>query len=358
MIKKLFAAAAAAAMFMSCAVTAFARTEYQETEVSAPPKMLVMGDSIATGFNLEGYSEGRDNCPSYANLLKEKYSAELPEDCGFTLKNIALDGQTSEQLLNSMNAGQLDGEFADADCIVISIGGNDLLHAIWDTFEGIDFENWEKPSTSEIIKVVTRLGGLKKKLDENLDLFDKNLASIAKYIRSKTKGEIIFQTLYDPLENFSMIPGVSGIAEEKIGRLNEIIKTHAGDASSRYTICDVAESFKGRAEELTRINSMDIHPTEEGHKVIYEQLADVIGKFTFTYQKAVEIPDPEPAEKPAQPAAAVLTDSADTDSGSNSLLIVFCAAGTAIVGAGAVVSIIIMKKRTANLTNTREETSE
>lgn len=346
MLKKIASAAAAAVMFVSSAVTAFAKTEYQTTEVPVPTKMLVLGDSIATGYNLEGYSkDDYSKCPSYANLLRDKYSAELPSDCGFTLTNKAKDGQTSEELLTAVTSGSLDKELGEADCVVISIGGNDLLHALWDVFKEAGIENFRKPSGKELVKLATKLGDLKDQLDDNLNAFDVNLSSIAKLIRSKTKGEVIFQTLYDPFESFSMVPGVSGISNDKIKRLNEIIKSHAGDASSRYTVCDVAPSFVGKATELTRINSIDIHPTEAGHKVISELLDAVIRKTSYTYEKAVEVPDP--AEPEAKEAAAEVTKTSDSkdDGDSNTLIFVICGAGAAAVIAAA--AVIVTKKRSA-----------
>jgi lysophospholipase L1-like esterase len=346
MLKRLTSAVAAMMILVSSAVTAFAKTEYQDTEVPVPPKMLVLGDSIATGFNLEGYSaEDKTKCPSYANLLKDKFASELPSDCETKLTNAAVDGQTSEELLNEINSGKLDKDLEEADCVIVSIGGNDLLHALWDTLKEAGISNIQKPSASELLKIATKFNSLKDQLDENLKLFDTNLASIAKAIRSKAKGEVIFQTLYDPFENFSMVPGISKIAKEKIERLNEIIKTHAGDPSSKYTVCDVAPSFAGKAEELTRIKSIDIHPTEEGHKVIFEQLDSAIRKAKYSYQKAVEVPDdPEPAAEPAAADVTKTNDSSDSkdDKDDNSLLTyVFISVGTA---AAASIIIIVLKK--------------
>ena len=214
---------------------------YREVSIPVPHSVVVMGDSIATGFGLEGYAAGNGSPLSYANILKDKYSKQLPSDCTFELTNFAVDGYTSDDLLNLLNSGKCDDALAKADCVLISIGGNDLLHAMWDTLKeaGISYEGGNF-SAKEILKILTSIGKLKKKLDENLLIFDQNLPKIASYIRTKSEGEFFIQTLYDPLESFSMIPGISSIAKEKIGRLNEIITAHAADPSGEYTVCDVA----------------------------------------------------------------------------------------------------------------------
>lgn len=349
MFKKIASAAAAALIFVSASVTAFAKTEYQDTEVPVPPKMLVLGDSIASGYNLEGYSaDDKTKCSSYSNLLAEKFKAELPSDCETKLTNCAVDGQTSEELLNEVNSGKFDKELEEADCVIVSIGGNDLLHALWDTLKEAGISNSKKPSAGELLKLATKFGTLKDQLEENLKLFDTNLASVAKAIRSKTEGEVIFQTLYDPFESFTMVPGISKISKEKIASLNEIIKIHAGDPLSKYTVCDVAPSFVGKANELTRIKSIDIHPTEEGHRVIFEQLDNVIRKSKYSYSKAIEIPD-EPESQPEAKAAAAepakTSSSKDEDKDSSSVIYIVCGAGAAAAIAAA--AVIISKKRSA-----------
>lgn len=333
MLKRLVSAAAAAVLMLCTALPVCAETSYVEEEVGVPPSILVMGDSIATGFALEVYDKGKENCESYANILKKRYEAELPADCGFNLKNVAVDGQTSTELLSALNSGKFDADIAGFDCIVISIGGNDLLGALWDTLKDINVGIASGDiGITDIVKIAASFGDLKDKLDENLAVFDSNIKAIAGYIKGRAKGELIIQTLYDPFQDFKKVPGLASIAQEKIARLDETIKLHAGDAGGGYTVCDVAPDFDGRAEELTRINLIDIHPNAEGHKVIAEVLDKTIRAKKYHYLKAVEVQAPAAEEKES--------------GGTNVWLIVGIAA--AVAAAGAVVAVIIIKKgRTA-----------
>lgn len=311
MFKRLLSLAAAALAAVSAAAAVSAETEYRGTSVSAPPVMVVLGDSIATGYGLEGYDGGKDKCASYANLLKDKFTAELPEDCGFKLTNFAVDGFTSADLLDLLNSGELDEDLAEASCITVSTGGNDLLHALWTTLQnsGIGSGNVDKEA---VMKLLTALGSLKSTLEENLVSFESNLEGIALYIRSKTSAEVFVQTLYDPLESFSMIPGLSSLAEEKVGALNEIIVKHSTDKGAEYSVSDVASKFKGKAQELTNISRIDIHPNAEGHKVIAEVLGKSITSKSYTYMQAVEVEESKPVE--TEPA---VTEPAETEPASS-----------------------------------------
>ena len=342
-----FITCAVIAVMMSVSVSAetstVKETAWREVSIPVPHSMVVMGDSIATGFGLEGYAAGQGSPLSYSNLLKDKYSPQLPSDCSFELTNFAVDGYTSEDLLGLLNSGKADDALSKADCIVISIGGNDLLHALWDTLKdaGITVSQGMDLSAGTLLKIVTSLGKLKDKLDANLDVFDVNLPKIVSYIRMKTSSEFFIQTLYDPLESFALIPGISKLAKEKIGRLNEIIKTHAGDAEGGYSVCDVAPEFTGKAKELTNIGKMDIHPTAAGHKLISEILDRAVTSKKYSYQqeyvieRTVELPGTDDADD---------TDSAGSKQGSRTVMIaVICSVCALAAGAGAM--YLIIKKR-------------
>ncbi|HBI51318.1 MAG TPA: hypothetical protein DDX72_00880, partial [Ruminococcaceae bacterium] len=101
-------------------------------ETAVPPKIVFLGDSIAAGFGLEGYTASDlYNCRSYANIIGEMYDKELPEDCTGVMVNKAVSGATSSELLESIKSGELDEALADSDAVVVSIGGNDLLSVLF-----------------------------------------------------------------------------------------------------------------------------------------------------------------------------------------------------------------------------------
>ena len=341
MFRKLVTVLSAAVIFIMAVVPVSAETATREVEADVPPRLLVLGDSIATGYGLEGYDKGKEGCQSYANILKDRYSSELPAECEFTLTNRAVDGMTSEGLLSELNSGSLDEALKNADCIIISIGGNDLLHALWDFLADKGITSPSSATVVDVVKIVATLGKLKDKLDENLAAFETNLTAITGYITSKTEGVLIMQTLYDPFQSFGLIPGFSSIAADKIARLDETIRAHAGDASRNYTVCDVAPEFVGRSDELTNMGRIDIHPNAEGHKVIAELLDKTVRAVKYSYTETYEI---EPAVTEAEssaPAAEPKQESSDSTNGWI-WLVLGLAGGAAVVG---IASVIVIKKR-------------
>ncbi len=278
-LRALAAVTAAAAVFLSACPTTFA--DAGDIEVNTPPNIVFMGDSIATGFGLDGYSaQDKTKCASYANLLTAVFDSELPEKAGFSSSNLAADGLTSSKMLTNLRDGIYDKELKHADAIVISIGGNDLLKPLLNLVSG---EN----SFSEAIDKLFSLG---KTLDKNLDAYSDNLENIAAeiYARNSSKDLTIFvQTLYNPLEGNSLT-ALADLAEEKIDRLNSIIKDEADDLD--YSVADVAKAFEGENVELTNIENMDIHPNADGHARIARTLQPIIEEHTYTYY------DPEAAE--------------------------------------------------------------
>lgn len=337
MIRKLLALAAAAVFAAAGCFCAHAETAYREVEVSAPPKMLVLGDSIATGYGLTGYENGRDRCRSYANILKDKYTSELSAVCTFELTNAAVDGYTSGDLLALLKSGQLDDKLSETSCIVISIGGNDMLHALWEMLDKAGITSASEIKGTAVLKMLTSINDLKDKLDENLTAFEKNLTGMTEYISGKSDCPCFVQTLYDPLESFTLVPGLSIVAEEKIGRLNELIRSHASDSGTEYTVCEVAPEFKGKADTLTNIGKVDIHPNSEGHKVI----ADVVGK-AITANKYSYMQPYEAVSAEAADAGAADESVTRLQGGSGSVIAVVCAVCALCAGAAA---FIIIKKR-------------
>ena len=124
-------------------------------EVNTPPRLMFLGDSIAAGYGLNGYtSDDNYSCPdSYANTLDVKYTAELAEICDHEMQNFSVSGATSADLIELLNSGKLDSALAETDAVVVSIGGNDLLENIYPILSslGITAENKEIKISSPIL---------------------------------------------------------------------------------------------------------------------------------------------------------------------------------------------------------------
>ena len=276
MFRKITSLIASAVIFLGLTGCSMVKRDIIEKEyqIEVPQRMLFLGDSIPAGYGLDGYTDSDNyNCASYPNILKEKYTAELAEICPHEMQNFAVSGATSDDLLDLLDSGKLDSALADTDAVVVSIGGNDMLHIMFGIFESLGMTNENRAPDIEnidILSVIGQLMTMDSDIDDALTGFETNIKEISAKLNEKTSGEIYVQTLYNPLEVFTDFQMLVEFSDEKIDKYNEIVKNNAID----YKVIDVAPEFEGKCGELTRINQFDIHPNEEGHKLI----ADIVDK--------------------------------------------------------------------------------
>ncbi len=254
-------------------------------ELNSPPRLMFLGDSIAAGYGLDGYTlQDNYSCPdSYANILDEKYTLDLAEICPHEMQNFAVSGATSSDLIELLNSGKLDSALAETDAVIVSIGGNDLLENIYPIISslGITAENKEIDlSNIDVISLIGQITTLEEDISESLAEFEVNLNEIASLLDAKTEGNVYIQTLYNPFENFTDISMVTDFTQTTIVQFNDIIKNNSAD---KYRIIDVAADFAGRSNDLTRIKEIDIHPNEAGHKIIAEAVDEALTAETYIY---------------------------------------------------------------------------
>lgn len=254
-------------------------------ELNSPPRLMFLGDSIAAGYGLNGYTlQDNYSCPdSYANILNEKYTSDLAEICPHEMQNFAVSGATSSDLMELLNSGKLDSALAETDAVVVSIGGNDLLGHIFPIIDslGITPENQSIDIAEiDIFTLLEQLNTLEEDVANSLIQFEENLKEIAVILNDKTAGDVYIQTLYNPFENFTDISTVVDFTESTLAEFNRIIEDNSADS---YKVIDIASDFKQKNGELTRISELDIHPNEAGHKVIAEAVDDALTADTYTY---------------------------------------------------------------------------
>lgn len=239
--------------------------------------LVVLGDSIASGYGLAEYTPGNNySAPlSFGNMLGAEFHG---------YRNFAVDGRTSAQLLYSLQnqSEDLSEALSAADKIVISIGGNDFLKPMVSAVKSAlfgDLEMLEALISGEF--KAEMIGGVTNKvLLAALDAAKKvDIAEIADNIEACSReirkinpdAEIIVLTVYDPFSDSVLLSAASDIAFEKLHELNGRISDIDG-----ITVADVYSLFDGRAGELTNINRLDIHPNAEGHNVIFELLEGIL----------------------------------------------------------------------------------
>ena len=299
-------------------------------ESDVPPKLVFLGDSIAAGYGLDGYSpDDLYNCSSYANILGERYRNALDGKYDQVTVNDAVTGDTSSQLLAHIKEGEFDGALGGSDAVVISIGGNDLLNVIWDITRdlGYDQENRKfSASDFDLISAIFSIASFNETVDEALSLFTRNLNEITDEIRTRTDAEIFVQTLYDPFSDLD-VKFITDITGSRVAEFNSIVEENAEkDGTHRYTVVDVAKDLEGKSGELTNISKYDVHPNQEGHKVIAEAVDAAIHSHTYTYTYQEEV----------------------TDTGAVITLIWICVAAAILIIAAAVLIVVKVKRKKEN----------
>ena len=87
----------------------------EETQV----RYVAIGDSISSGYGLE--------VPE-----TEAFPSLIAQDNGYTLTNLAEAGETSGSLLAKLENAEMAEALSTADVITLTIGGNDMLAALFD----------------------------------------------------------------------------------------------------------------------------------------------------------------------------------------------------------------------------------
>ena len=230
--------------------------------------LLILGDSIATGYGLSDYSSTAipKATKSWSTLLSEKYGANQ--------FNYAVDGATVSDLLYKVNRSDSEIDIADADVICISIGGNAFL-------------NFLEQSTQDM----SAISGIDAQAEELLAELSEELEEVFSVLREKNPtATILVQTLFHPFQDWTADAECIGHAGSTIGEwmgiyvnaYNEILKEKI--EKHGFLCIDVAKEF----EEIGTPNLVDTkvyetleailddidniapHPTQAGHEEIYK----------------------------------------------------------------------------------------
>ena len=276
-------------------LASFAKAESEAKDKIIPKakveNLTVLGDSLATGYGLDGYDAETDNAEilSYANLVAAYYGLTLGE----SYFNYAKDTATSAELLKKLSNELSEEEYnniAKSDVIVISIGGNDILELLltyMKEFLKLDQNATLEQTITKLSKMTeNELKDLKKKAEsfykskekgtnEACKKMGENISSAYEKLRQiAPKAQIYIQSLYNPVNELPQYTALSVVNANIISKLidtaNDRIFSTA-DKKGMYVI-DVFAEFSGRKENCTNISSFDVHPNQHGHAIIADAL--------------------------------------------------------------------------------------
>ena len=254
------------------------------TASAETPTVLVLGDSISTGYGLSDASN------SYANLVADYYGAECI--------NKAQDGLKAEELKVSLENGDYDTELSKADYVLVTIGGNDVLAPALEIIQkvtkkyGYDVDSYK--DVKELLKafsskdqamvdeVIEELGNnvFPKKVSKNY------VKPCIEYVSKHTNGKVVFQTVYNP---FSINTSSSEWKpyESRLEKINTKMDMYcntmkkyyveAANENSNAQLIDSYAHFAGHGETLTNVESIDIHPNQAGHLYLAADAISLLG---------------------------------------------------------------------------------
>lgn len=274
------------------------------TVLAAGNSYVALGDSITTGYGLEGEQ-------SFAEIVADKN--------GYDLNILAEDGATSEELLGVVTAPANAETLKNAGLITITIGGNDLMGALYQfladkynetndpdiTAKDVQDALAGKEGTSELQSTLigvsaSAIGDFAKSnaATAALTTFGQNLTEIIAAIKTVNPNvTIIVANQYNPYSyaakeatGFTAILAttVANAFEAGVQALNTVITAGA----AYYQVADVYESFQTAEENPCNASfspmNLDFHPNAYGHELIAAAIA----------AQLPETPEPEPEPEP------------------------------------------------------------
>ena len=206
---------------------------------------IPLGDSIAEGMDSYG-----NIVNSYADYIKEYY--EEQDNLKFYTKKFAKSGYKIKDLKYDIETNKtvdnihLKEALRNSDLVTISIGINDLLNYT----DGIRTCNLQN-----------EIKDIKKEID-NIMIKEQELITL---IKKYAKGRIILVGYYNPLPD---VEKCKSEIEEIVKYFNSSLENLSNDEDIEYV--DIYSLFDNNRDILP--NSNDIHPNEEGYKLIASEI--------------------------------------------------------------------------------------
>ena len=248
---------------------------------------VALGDSITTGYGLVENEAG--------------FARQVADSNGYTLTNLAQDGATSSMLLTSLSDSEVSSAIASADLITVTIGGNDLMNALYAYLADAYNTQNRTDITAEDVKAslagtpseipqVAMLSFAASKIpvfpnspaaNTALSTFATKFSSIISAIKgNNSSAEIIVINQYNPYSRLSTgnLLDLSAL-DSAVQALNTAISS---GATAGYTVADVYTAFEEATENpcnasvsLPSIN-LDFHPNAAGHSLIASTISALL----------------------------------------------------------------------------------
>lgn len=296
---------------------------------ASEPSYVALGDSISSGYGLEEASLG------FPHLVAR--------DNGLELTNLAQVGETSASLLDKLNTPQVAEAVAQAEVITITVGGNDVVNALYDYLaEEHNQLDPDDPTSEEAVKTAVMGGDVaalsfaigvgpdfpaSQQAAQALEAFEDNLTQIVTQIYA-ANGDVrlVVVEQYDPygylVKSLSQNPLFAGPAQSMsqafragVTELDETVDRLGQQLG--YSVAEVYDAFDQAQENPCNAAlsgkmglNLDFHPNAYGHTLIAGQVtaklsqmsADESGeKGSIGTEVAADLTTPETGEDDQPP---------------------------------------------------------
>lgn len=252
---------------------------------AAEPVYVALGDSIADGYALSGYTApGCAPADSFPVLLEEAF--------GFDLQPLAVSGLDTDGLLYLLTQNEAyRAAISQAELITLTIGSNDILiPAAQNTSLGAAFSGdvQQTPDVSAMLQLFLTVDaefhsdGMKALFESRVAQFRQNWDSIIALLRSYNPNAVIIATsFYNPyalleMEGNGFELHIGSAAQEYLDQMNEYLRISPYE--SEYFVADISEVSTNVciAADASSDFNLDPHPDTSGHAFIAETVSSVL----------------------------------------------------------------------------------
>lgn len=315
LMKKLLGVAVSAALFLCLVPMAGAQSEQGTSYVA-------LGDSISSGYGLE---EGTLS-----------FAQQVAQYNGLELTNLAQDGETATSLLDKLQTDQVSEAVAQADIITITVGGNDLMNALYAYLtDAYNQRNPETPTTQEDMKNAIMGGDMgvltfalevgpgfsnSERATQALADFHTHLTQIVLNIRAENPQVqlVVVVEQYNPysylLKELSKNPIFASSAQSLcaafgagVADINNVIAAVA--QQQECWVAKVYDAFETAQENPCNASvsmpvklNLDFHPNAYGHGLIAQQVTELLAQQVIVPSEDAEVED-QPQGDVSNPAA-------------------------------------------------------
>lgn len=218
-----------------------------------PVQIVSIGDSLT-----QGVGDSKDN-GGYLPYLQKNLEKE-PSITSVEMINHGVRGNRTDQLLKRLDKGDVQEDIEQADSIVVTIGGNDIMKVFKQNFSNLELNQFDS----------AKIG------------YEKRLRQILDKVRSENEqAQIYLVGVYNP---FSKWFGDFYELDEIMNDWNDSGKRIITEYDSAYFI-EIDDIFQNSEEDLLYTEDY-FHPNDRGYELIAERIYNnmeilTIGKETM-----------------------------------------------------------------------------